>query len=96
MGLLDFLGNTTSKQNSFQCPHCKKYTPHVKITISEWAAVNNSDDTIAKISGAVCDIMQITRVANIAGISHWKCTQCGLTTIRTSDGSVDTKGRFSK
>ncbi len=96
MGLLDLLGATTSKQNSFMCPHCGKYTPHNKITMSEYAAINDSKDTVLKLSAAVCDIMQVTRVANIAGISHWKCVNCGLTTIRTSDGSVDTKGKFSK
>ena len=96
MGLLDLLGTTTSKQNSFKCPHCGKFTPHNKITISAWAAVNNTGDTIAQISGAAADIFQITRIANIAGISHWKCANCGLTTIRNSDGTVDTKGKFSK
>lgn len=94
MGLLDFLGATTSRQNSFKCPHCNKFTQHTKITISEYVAVNDPKDTVSKISGAVCDIMQVTRIANIAGISHWKCNNCGLTTIRTSDGSVDTIGKI--
>ncbi len=96
MGLLDLLGVTTSNQNSFKCPHCNKYTQHSKITISEWAAVNDPKDTVGKISAAAMDIMQITRVANIAGISHWKCSNCGLTTIRKSDGSVDSIGKFGR
>lgn len=96
MGLLDLLGSTTSRQNSFMCPHCGTHTPHQKLTLSEYVAINDKHDTVGKISAAFLDITQFTRVVNVAGISHWKCANCGLTTIRTSDGTVDTIGEFSK
>lgn len=95
MNILNFLGTSTSSNSSFNCPHCGKRTPHNKITIAEWSAVNDPSNG-GVLLGAALDVLQITRIANIAGISHWKCCNCGLTTIRKADGSIDTIGKMGK
>ena len=93
MNILNFLGTSTSSNSSFNCPHCGKRTPHNRITMTEYAAINDPKDTVGMISAKYLDIIQVTRIANIAGITHWKCCNCGLTTIRKSDGSIDTIGK---
>ncbi len=95
MNFLNFLGSSTSSASSFMCPNCKKRTPHNRITIAEWSAINDPSNG-GVLLGAALDVLQITRIANIAGISHWKCCNCGLTTIRKSNGEIDTIGETGK
>lgn len=96
MNFLNFLGSSTSSASSFMCPNCKKRTPHNRITIAEWSAINDPKNTVGKVVGVYLDVMQVTRVANMFGISHWKCCNCGLTTIRKSNGEIDTIGETGK
>ena len=96
MNFFNFLGTSASSNSSFDCPHCGKRTPHNRITMTEYSAINDPNDTIGMISAKYLDIIQVTRIANIAGITHWKCCNCGLTTIRKSDGSIDTIGKRGK
>jgi len=97
MDLFNFIGTSNSSITSFQCPHCGKRTQHTKITLAEFCAINpDMGGKGMKYLGAALDVFQITRIANIAGISHWKCCNCGLTTIRKSNGEVDTIGQRGK
>jgi len=96
MDFLSFLGTSSSSSSSFECPHCRKRTPHNRITMAEYSAINDPNDTVGLISAKYLDIIQVTRIANIAGITHWKCCNCGLTTIRKSDGTIDTIGKKGK
>lgn len=93
MNFIKILGNSVSSTNSFECPHCGKRTLHNKISLTEYSAINDPQDTIGIISAKYLDLIQVTKIVNIAGISHWKCCNCGLTTIRKSDGSIDTIGK---
>lgn len=96
MDYLKFLGSSSSSSSSFKCPHCGKRTPHNQMTLTEYSAINDPDDLIQKASAVFFDTFRLTKVVNIAGISYWKCCNCGLTTIRKSDGSIDTIGKVGK
>jgi len=96
MNFLNFLGSNSSSNSSFNCPHCGKRTPHTKMTLTEYCSINDPNDMIQKASAIFFDTVQLTKVVNIAGISYWKCCNCGLTTIRKSDGSIDTIGKKGK
>lgn len=85
MGLLDLL-TQPQESNSFSCPYCKKHTRHKRISLSEWMALDEQPQAV----GVICDIFQMGRLAGLAGIKHWKCTECGTATIRKLDGEIDT------
>ena len=100
MGLFDFivsgLGSSTSSTNSFLCPHCNKRTQHVRISLTEYSKVQDPDSTFDTIGAKYLDVIQFTKLVNVMGITHYKCSECGLTTIRKSDGTLDTIGKFGK
>ena len=62
MNFLNFLGSSTSSASSFMCPNCKKRTPHNRITIAEWSAINDPSNG-GVLLGAALDVLQITRIA---------------------------------
>ena len=58
--------------------------------MSEYAALEGDIDTIGKAASLVCDTLQATRMVGlVAGIKHWKCSECGTATIRLKDGTID-------
>lgn len=91
------LGDSFSSNNSFYCPHCKKRAPHYRLTLTEYCAIDDPNDKWGIAGAKYLDLLGITKIVCILlGVSHWKCGNCGLATIRNSKGEVDTISKFGK
>lgn len=85
------------KTNSFKCPHCNKYTRHITISMREQFASEGAPQIIQFLFGSVNDYLGTAKVGELlTGNNHWKCTECGLYTLRSSDGTIKWKGSHSK
>ena len=85
-------------ENYFYCPHCKKHTKQIAISMRESMAINMKGDTTSpalfkgfgKALGSFMDITGGRSVANhVFGKKDWKCCECGMACTRNSDGSID-------
>lgn len=74
--------------NAFRCGNCGKYTKHVQITAREFCACEGEPEAVQIINGINDAIGTTKLVTLISGRKFWKCCECGLTTIRTSSGTV--------
>ena len=85
------------KTNSFKCPHCNKYTRHITISMREYFASEGAPQAVQFLFGSVNDYLGTAKVGELlTGRNHWKCTECGLYTLRSSDGTIKWKGSHSK
>ena len=91
------LGDSTSSNNSFYCPHCKKRTLHYRLTLTESSAINYPDDKWGLACSKFFDITGLTKFyGTLMGNSCWKCDNCGLSTMRKSNGEIFDIGKFGK
>ena len=85
------------KTNSFKCPYCNKYTRHITISAREQFASDGAPQVIQFLFGSVNDFLGTPKLGELlTGNNHWKCTECGLYTLRSSDGTIKWKGSHSK
>ena len=85
------------KTNSFKCPYCNNYTRHITISMRERFASDGAPQVIQFLFGSVNDYLGTAKLGELlTGNNHWKCTECGLYTLRSSDGTIKWKGSHSK
>lgn len=85
--------------NYFICPNCPdgngkyKRTRHVEISNAAASAACGDTSTSRKILGTIGFIADKTKLGTIAklatGCKNWKCTECGMISERTHDGTIN-------
>jgi len=76
----------SENENYFDCPNCKKYGKHVKISFTEWATYK--EEGVAKGIAAVCGILGDLIPLNKLVMNYWKCCNCGHKYSRWISGDI--------
>ena len=81
------------KTNSFYCKKCCKRTRHIEVSSREAYAVQQKNNekinqSVTNVGMTMADGFGISRAMHfIAGITPYKCTECGRCADRKNDGS---------
>lgn len=77
--------------NAFECPHCKRTTKQMSVSMQEEIAGDmptTTSKTIFGTLGAIADYSGITKVVQSIYERTWKCCECGMLTHRDQSGKV--------
>lgn len=83
--------------NYFECPNCPnghggyERTRHIQITGAEECAASGTSKLskrILGICGGISDASGLSSVLNHFYGKTWKCSKCGMLTVREHDGTI--------